>query len=134
MRVGIGNRRQARGFTLIEVMVALVIVAVALPALLNLMLTQSNNVSSVRLQTLADYVASNQLNTHRLNYQLTGRILNGRQTGSEELAGIEWFWLAESQVTDVDAIRKLTVSVGQSAEQAADNPITQLSGFVYEPQ
>lgn len=124
--------RHQQGFTLIEVMVAISIIAVALPALMNLMLTQSNNISAIREQTLAEWVAANQLNTHRLNYQLTKRLLNGRQTGTEELADIEWHWLVDSQVTAVDEIRKIEVTVGRDAEQARDNPIARLSGFVYE--
>ncbi len=128
------HKRTQTGFTLVEVMVALVIIAVALPAMMSLIITQANNATSIREQTLADWVATNQLNTHRLNYQLTQRILNGRQTGTEELSGIEWHWLAVGEETPVEEIRRINISVGLSAEEAADNPISHLSGFIYEIQ
>lgn len=127
-------QRQQRGFTLVEVLVAMAIVAVAIPALISTISTQANNVSKIREQTIADWVAQNQLNAQRLNYRLTGRILNGRQSGSEEMSGIEWHWLVESKETSVDRLRRLTVKVGLDQGDVDSNPISQLSGFLYEPE
>lgn len=126
--------KRQRGFTLIEVMIAMGIIAFALPALISLMNTQSSNVGHIRQQTISDWVANNQLNTQRLNYTLTGRVLNGRETGTEEMSGIEWHWLVESKVTDVDQLRRITVKVGLELGKVDDEPISQLSGFLYEPE
>jgi len=122
-----------KGFTLIEVMVALAIIAFALPALISLMNTQAGNVISVREQTIAEWVAQNELNRQRLNFKLTGRILNGRETGTAEMAGIEWHWVIDSQVTDTEAMRRITVKVARDLKSADDNPASQLAGFLYEP-
>ncbi|BFM09591.1 type II secretion system minor pseudopilin GspI [Halioxenophilus aromaticivorans] len=126
--------KHQRGFTLIEVMVALGIIAFALPALIAMMSTQANNVIHIREQTIADWVAVNQLNAQRLNYRLTGRVLNGRETGTQEMAGFEWHFLVDSKVTDVDELRRITVKVSRNQEQVDDNPTAELSGFVYEPK
>ncbi|MCE2027969.1 type II secretion system minor pseudopilin GspI [Sessilibacter corallicola] len=120
------------GFTIIEVIIALTIVAVALPALLNLVLIQTDNTHHLRERTLAEYVARNQLNTQRINYQLTERILNGRQTGTEEFSGIEWHWIAESEETAIDEMRRINISVARTPQDARDNPSAHLSGFIYE--
>ncbi|GLS27115.1 type II secretion system minor pseudopilin GspI [Marinibactrum halimedae] len=124
--------KKQSGFTLVEVIVAMAIVAVALPALLTVMMTQADNAVSIRERTLAEWVAINLLEEHRLNYQLSGRVLNGRDTGEAELAGTTWYWHAEGKVTAVEAIRNLKISVGTDASTVKDEPITTLSGYLYE--
>ena len=52
---------QARGFTLVEVMVAMAIVAVALPALLFSLYQQLDGTEYLRDRTLASLVAANKL-------------------------------------------------------------------------
>lgn len=126
------HNKQQSGFTIIEVIIALTIVAVALPALLNLVLIQTDNTTRLRERTLAEYVARNQLNTQRLNYQLSDQLLNGRQTGTEEFSGIEWHWIAESEKTAIDEMRRINVSVATDANEARENPAAYLSGFIYE--
>ncbi len=128
----IAIRKRSQGFTIIEVIIALTIIAVALPALLNLIFIQTDNTLRIRERTLAEYVARNQLNTQRLNYQLTSRLLNGKQTGTEEFSGIEWHWVAESEKTAIDEMRRINVSVAMNAQDARDNPTAHLSGFIYE--
>lgn len=62
--------RAARGFTLIEVLVALVIVAFGMAALLEALSTSAQNVSQLRERTLAEWVALNQVATVRLRLAL----------------------------------------------------------------
>jgi general secretion pathway protein I len=126
------TRKKSQGFTIIEVMIALTIIAVALPALLNLVLIQTDNTLRIRERTLAEYVARNQLNTHRVNLQLTGRVLNGKQTGTEEFSGIEWHWVAESEDTAIEEMQRINISVAMTPQDARDNPTAHLSGFIYE--
>jgi type II secretion system protein I len=96
------------------------------------MSTQTNNTAHIRDRTLAEWVASNELNKQRLNFKLTQRALNGRATGTQELGGIEWHWVALGQVTAVEEIRRIEIAVGKDAEAAASNPVTTLAGFIYD--
>ena len=57
---------RARGFTLVEVMVALAIVAIALPALLMALYQQIDDTAYLRDKTLAYMVAENKLAEIRL--------------------------------------------------------------------
>lgn len=121
-----------KGFTLIEVVVALVIVAVALPALLTLVSRQSDNTFQLRERTLAEWVAHDQLQTFRINHQLTGRILDGRQTGSTEFAGVSWHWVAESQDTAVEDMIRINIAVAADENDLRDYPTATLSAFIYK--
>ena len=57
---------RARGFTLVEVMVALAVVAVALPALLTTLYQQADDTAYLRDKALAHMVAANRLQETRL--------------------------------------------------------------------
>jgi len=59
-------RSRANGFTLIEVMVAMAVVAVALPALLFALIQQVDGTGYLRERTLASWVAANKLSELQL--------------------------------------------------------------------
>ena len=65
MSAGIRQRRDA-GFTLIEVLIALVVVAVALLALSRAASVQTSNFDALRERTLAGWVAANVLADARI--------------------------------------------------------------------
>ena len=55
------GRARARGFTLIEVLVALVIVAIGMAAVLGALSSSANTLSFLRDKTFAQWVALNQI-------------------------------------------------------------------------
>ena len=83
------------GFTLIEVMVALVVVAMALPALVMLVLAQIDGAAHVRDKTYAMWIAENQLTRLNLlnNKELfpTYKIAE-KDSGSVDMMGLQWKW------------------------------------------
>ena len=79
-----------RGFTLIEVLVALVIVAFGVGAVLAALSSAAVNVSALREKTLAQWVALNRIADARLTLQAP-------QTGTSEgdvknFANGDWHW------------------------------------------
>lgn len=127
----IRRRSNKQGFTLVEVMVALAVVAIALPALLSQLIQFLDAGAHIRDKTYAAWVAQNQLEGLRLEYALNDTLLKGRATGEAEMAGRTWHWQITSELQPsevVPGIWKQTVSVGT----APDNSLVTVVGFMRE--
>lgn len=81
-----------RGFTLVEVMVALVIVATSISALLVQIMGNVDSTAYLRDKTFAQWVALNQLELLYLENKNTNKLLLSERNGSEEMVGREWYW------------------------------------------
>ena len=89
------SRRSAAGgdgFTLIEVLVALAIVAVGMAAVLATLTSSADSVSYLRDKTFANWVALNQIATQRLAGQ---SLQSGNTDGDSDMAGRKWHWQLE---------------------------------------
>src|SRR5690606_11789375 len=60
------KRRRQRGFTLLEVMVAMAIVSIGLIAVFNAIIQMAHSTSTLRERALADWIAMNQISEIRL--------------------------------------------------------------------
>ena len=103
--------RCGRGFTLIEVLVALVIVAFGMAALMGALTSSANTVSYMRDKTFAEWVALNQIATFRL--QLTQGQLpqKGHTDGDVDFAGRSWHWRQDVLPTAIQGLMRLDVKV-----------------------
>ncbi len=79
-----------RGFTLIECMVALLIIGMALPALLMNVGTMSNSASNARETMVAYWIAENKLQEIYLTQKLQNKIPRGVQADDVKMAGKTW--------------------------------------------
>ena len=86
-----GAVRCGAGFTLIEVMVALAVVAIALPALMTSLYLHLDNTGYLRDKALAQMVASNKLEELRIVSHARQSLLQGRDSGQASMAGREWY-------------------------------------------
>jgi len=109
-----GKRRtpRAAGFTLVEVMVALAVVAVALPALLLTLDQQVDGTAYLRDKSLAQLVAANKLSELRLRAAATGTVLRGRESGELELAERTWYWSLQGSDTELPGLVRVVIQVG----------------------
>ncbi|MEP5324069.1 type II secretion system minor pseudopilin GspI, partial [Marinobacter alexandrii] len=110
--------RGGAGFTLVEVMVALAIVAIALPALLFTLYNQVDTTAYLRDKSMAQLVAVNKMTEVRLVALAQRELSAGREVGSATLADREWFWTVESTPTEVPQFFRVMVSVGEQEDSA----------------
>lgn len=87
---------------MVEVMVALVIVAVALPALVFTYLQQVDNAAYLRDKWLAGQVIENKWAEVRLLEAERGFVLDGKQSGAYQLADRSWYWTLSKEKTEID--------------------------------
>ena len=110
------NSRQD-GFSLIEVMVAMLIVGVALPALMYQLGTQMDSAQRLKDQTIAGWVAQDRLALMRIE-AASGHLLRpGVYNGVAEQAGRDWQWQLQVATTAVPGLYLYDIQVA-----AAENP------------
>lgn len=116
---------KAKGFTLIEVMLAVAVFAIAGTALLKASTNNLNSISYLEQKMFANWVASNRLTD--VNLEKTWPPKNNLK-GKVEMGGREWFWWQKVQETEDKAMRAVTIEV--RLEEDAENIVTSLVTFV----
>lgn len=118
-----------RGFTLVEVMVALAVVAIALPALLVSLYQQVDSTAYLRDKSLAHMVAANKLTEIRLLSKASGSLLQGKDSGVALMADRDWYWWVDSQETEVEKFYRISITVAAREEQR-EQPVHTLVAFL----
>ncbi|WP_240725118.1 type II secretion system minor pseudopilin GspI [Mangrovimicrobium sediminis] len=120
---------RARGFTLIEVMVALAVVALALPALLFALSQQVDGTAYLREKSMAHAVAVNKLAELRLLSFTQRDVIKGRDSGVSRMGERDWYWWVESTLTEVPLFYRVEIEV-TDREEAAAKPLYTLVAFL----
>ena len=115
--------RRRRGFTLIEVMVALTVLAVAFSAGYRALGQSTNNADLMKRRALAQWVAQNQLAMMQLNPASTAT-----GDGMQRQAGIDFLWHVTLSPTPNPAFRKVDIDVADQAQ--ADYRLVRLSAYL----
>ncbi len=120
---------RARGFTLVEVLVALAIVSIALMAALRAAGQGTQAAGELRLRLLAGWVAENRLAEHRAR----GAWLPvGIARGTQSQGGVELAWREEVISTPHPAFRRVDVFVSAPAQESRS--LARLTGFLLQPK
>ncbi len=121
--------RNSRGFTLLEIMVALAVLALAMGALIKTASDFTSNQTYLRDRTMTAWVARNVLVQYQLDAQWP-RV--GEKKGTLKMGWQEWEWLADISQTEEEKLRRIDVEV-RALDSDDDDPITVLSGFLKQP-
>ncbi len=127
----------SRGFTLLEVLVALVVLALSLGAVIQATGNYTANQSYLRDRTFAEWVAHNQLVTALLSgdWPDTGRLKGEAEfpKAGAETGGREWRWEMQVTQTPEQDLRRLDIEVFPLDADADESPLASLSGFIGKP-
>jgi general secretion pathway protein I len=118
-------QRTALGFTLIEVIVALVIIGLGMLGAIQAVSQTAGNSGYLRDKTIAHCVAMNRLTEIRLQKTAPGI---DKTSDEVEMAGRRWKWTMNVTQTPVETIRRIDISVRPSeAKEGAS--LASVSGF-----
>lgn len=121
--------RNQRGFTLIEIMVALSILAIAMVAIYKSVAGYVNNAGYLEQRTFAQWATVNVAEELRLSNPWPEL---GKSDGElEEFAGRDWFWRVVVLKNEVEWMRTIEVSV--FVDEEADSAVGQLTFYVVKP-
>lgn len=101
--------RHLTGFTLLEVLVALAVLAIAMGAIISVATQSVNTIGDLRDQTFAGWVALNKVNELLLDPKPWPD--EGSRRGRAELANRVWRWEARFQKTNDSDLSRLEVAV-----------------------
>lgn len=121
------TRPPQRGFTLLETLVALAILAIAMAAILRAAGAETRHAEELRLRVLADWVAQNRLASHAARGDW---ISIGTQNGEETQAGIRLLWREDISSTPNPAFRRIEVSVFMPDD--AQHALRKLTGYLVQ--
>ena len=127
-RSGCTRLEAPRGFTLVEVLVALAIVAVALAAGMRSVAQSSDAATLLKARTLALWVAQNRLAAAQLASPWPAL---GERAGNAEQAGTTFLWREVVEGTPNPAFRKISITVADPA--TPDYALARLTGYLGEP-
>jgi general secretion pathway protein I len=102
------------GFTLIEVIVAMFVIAIGIGALLTTLVNSADSISRLRDRSFAGWIALNRISETRLAQTAPSA---GASSGEVEFAGGTWLWRQEVLDEDVAGVLRINVSVARASSQ-----------------
>ncbi|WP_293371813.1 type II secretion system minor pseudopilin GspI [Nevskia sp.] len=118
--------RRPAGFTLIEMLIAVAVLATALGAIIGNGARFANNAAGLRDKSLALFVARNKMAELELspNWPATGR-----SNEDVEMGGVKWTWRTEVKATPDPNLRRVDVRVEKKGDKSGV-AFASLSGFL----
>jgi len=121
--IGLTRLAGVRGFTLIEVLVSLVIVALGVAAVMSALLSSADGTDRLRERSLAEWVAANRILETRLAKDFPAL---GSSEGKATMGGRDFQWRQRIERTAIDSVIAIVVEV--RAEGARDWLVTLRGG------
>lgn len=115
-----------RGFTLIEVLIALAIVAIALSAAIRAAGVATDTSQRLEQQLLASWLAQNRLASHLAQQDWPNP---GQKNGEENYGGLRFHWQEQVTPTDNRYFRQIRIAI--SLAEQPQQELTSLVGYLH---
>lgn len=119
----------ARGMTLLEVMVALVIFALTSTAVMKAASDHLSAIGTIEEITFATWVANNRLSQLSMENQWPPK---NNLKGSQDMSERTWYWQQTVVKTNDEGLRSVEVTVG--LDENYENSITSVTSFFAKPE
>ena len=120
----LGLKRLRYGFTLLEVMIALLIIAIGLGAIIHTTGNATWQTGYLKERTIATWVGQNELTWYRAKNTWSNR---STRQGKTSMGGADWEWQLAVSNTDDPELRRLDVQVFLVGR---DVPSATVTGFI----
>ena len=120
--------RSDTGFTLIEILVALAVIAIAVAAVVTAVSGNVSNAAYIQDRTLAHWVAMNKVAEVQLAKDYPAA---GSQHGESLMASQQWSWQVTVSTTDDPDVRRIDVSV--YGDQNQKTTLSSIVAYVGRP-
>jgi general secretion pathway protein I len=122
------SEHRTQGFTLVEVLVALAVLAIALTAVMRVTAQSIDTSFALRERNLATWVAQNRLALHRLENRWPAV---DTIDGDSEFADRTWYWRERVSTTPQANIRRIEIAIRSNADDRA--ALARLVGYLRKP-
>ncbi len=119
---------RCKGFTLLEVLVALTIISLSLGALISTSGSHASSAGYLKQKTIAHWVAMNEITRLQVEKSWPGK---GDTKGSTEMAGAEWYWTLTVKETEDDDSRQVEYRI--YLDEDREYSLTRLIGYLSRP-
>ncbi len=122
------RRKKQTGFLLVEVLVALVILAIPLAAIIHAVSQAIDTTAVLRDRNIAMWVAQDRLTMHRIERDWPSLKTT---TGTSEMAGRSWRWQEKAISTPVAQLRRVEIEI---RDENGPDMLAKLVGLLRDPQ
>ncbi len=126
--VNCNNTSRCKGFTLLEVLVALTIISLSLGALISTSGSHASSAGYLKQKTIAHWVAMNEITQLQVEKAWPGK---GDTKGSAQMAGAEWYWTRTVKETEDE--NALQVEFRIYLDEDRESSLTRLIGYLSRP-
>jgi general secretion pathway protein I len=120
-------RSSSAGFTLVEVLVALVVVAIGLAALMLAVSGTARTSGYLRDKAIAQWIGLNRLTEVRLN---TNKFGTNTDAGEVTFANRTWHYDTRYYDTSFSSMQRLSVRVYAGDKKTKGNPLAEVAGYL----